>query len=119
MSGSTMRYIPHTEADVRAMLAAIGVPSIDALFEAIPAALQLGRPLEVPSEMAEPDLRQHLRELADKNVPMSRAVSFLGGGTYRHYAPVAVSQLLLRGLSGVRRAVRETGEGVQGERQAV
>ena len=92
-----MRYIPHTEADVRAMLATIGVPSIDALFEAIPAALQLGRALDVPSQMAEPDLRQHLRELAEANVPMSRAVSFLGGGTYRHYAPVAVSQLLLRG----------------------
>ncbi len=92
-----MRYIPHTDADVRDMLAAIGVPSVDSLFETIPASLQLGRPLEVPSAMAEPDLRAHLRDLADKNVAMSRAVSFLGGGVYRHYAPVAVSQLLLRG----------------------
>jgi len=92
-----MRYIPHTEADVRAMLATIGVPTVDALFDSIPAALQLGRPLEVPSAMAESDLRSHLRDLADRNVAMSRAVSFLGGGVYRHYAPVAVSQLLLRG----------------------
>lgn len=92
-----MRYIPHTDIDVRDMLAAIGVPSVDALFETIPASLQLGRALDVPSAMAEPDLRAHLRELADRNVAMSRAVSFLGGGVYRHYAPVAVSQLLLRG----------------------
>lgn len=92
-----MRYIPHTEADVRSMLATIGVPTVDALFDSIPASLQLGRPLEVPSAMAEPDLRAHMRDLADRNVAMSRAVSFLGGGVYRHYAPVAVSQLLLRG----------------------
>jgi len=92
-----MRYIPHTEADVRSMLATIGVPTVDALFDSIPTSLQLGRPLEVPSAMAEPDLRAHMRDLAERNVAMSRAVSFLGGGVYRHYAPVAVSQLLLRG----------------------
>ncbi len=92
-----MRYIPHTEADVRAMLATIGVRTVDALFETIPRPLQLERELAVPSAMAEPDLRAHLLELAESNVPGSRATSFLGAGVYRHYAPVAVSQLLLRG----------------------
>ncbi len=92
-----MRYIPHTESDVRSMLATIGVPTVDALFESIPASLQLGRALDVPTAMPEPDLHAHMRDLAERNVAMSRAVSFLGGGVYRHYAPVAVSQLLLRG----------------------
>jgi glycine dehydrogenase subunit 1 len=93
-----MRYIPHTEADIRSMLETIGVPSVDALFSSIPSALQLNRPLEVPSAMAEPDVRGHLVALADANTSMGRAkASFLGGGVYRHYAPVAVSQLLLRG----------------------
>jgi len=92
-----MRYIPHTQADVASMLETIGLPTIDALFASIPAELQLGRPLELPRAMAEYDLRAHVGALADQNVPMSRAVSFLGGGVYRHYAPVAISQLLLRG----------------------
>jgi glycine dehydrogenase subunit 1 len=36
-----MPFIPHTDNDVREMLAAIGAPSIDALFEEIPAALRI------------------------------------------------------------------------------
>ena len=36
-----MRYLPHTEAEVRAMLERIGVPSIDALFETIPSEVRL------------------------------------------------------------------------------
>ncbi len=35
-----MPFIPHTEADVKDMLGAIGAPSIDALFDEIPAALR-------------------------------------------------------------------------------
>ena len=93
-----MRYIPHTADDKAKMLEAIGVASIDELFRAIPADLQLGRPLALPSGMAESDLRAHLRTLAEQNVAMGRAaLHFLGAGTYRHYIPCAVSQLLLRG----------------------
>jgi len=103
-----MRYIPHTDADKQAMLAAIGEPagprtgeagpsSIDALFAAIPEELQLGRALEVPSAMAEPDLRKLLSRLAAQNTSMGQAVCFLGAGVYHHYAPTLVSQLLLRG----------------------
>ncbi len=93
----TMRYIPHTEADKTKMLEAIGVSSIDALFAPIPESLQLKRPLDVPEAMGEFDLKRHLGALAEANVPMGRSTSFLGGGVYRHFAPSAVSQLLLRG----------------------
>ena len=37
-----MRYIPHTEEDIRLMLAEIGVQNIDTLFESIPDSLKLG-----------------------------------------------------------------------------
>lgn len=93
-----MRYIPHTEQDIRSMLETIGLPTVDSLFASIPTELQLHRDLAVPSAMAEPDLKRHLVKLANKNVAMAQAkASFLGGGVYRHYVPVAVSQLLLRG----------------------
>ncbi len=92
-----MRYIPHTEADKAHMLEAIDLASIDALFATIPESLQLKRDLAVPDALGEFDLRRHLQSLAERNVPMGRSVSFLGGGVYRHFAPVAVSQLLLRG----------------------
>jgi glycine dehydrogenase subunit 1 len=37
-----------TDADRAAMLAAIGVDSVDTLFEEIPAAVRLDRPLDIP-----------------------------------------------------------------------
>jgi len=80
------------------MLETIGVPSVDTLFNSIPEALQLHRELDVPSAMAESDLKRHLVALANQNIAMGQAkASFLGGGVYRHYVPIAVSQLLLRG----------------------
>ena len=48
-----MRYIPHTEADKAEMLAAIGVSSVDELFQTIPEDLRLGRALEVPRGLAD------------------------------------------------------------------
>ena len=33
-----MRYLPHTEADRRAMLDAIGVPSVESLYRDVPEA---------------------------------------------------------------------------------
>ncbi|PKN59062.1 MAG: aminomethyl-transferring glycine dehydrogenase [Deltaproteobacteria bacterium HGW-Deltaproteobacteria-14] len=92
-----MRYIPHTDADRAFMLDAIGVASVDELFATVPASLQLRRALEVPSELGEADLLEHMQELADRNRVGSRTPTFLGAGVYRHYVPSAISQLLLRG----------------------
>ena len=92
-----MRYIPHTERDVAVMLEAIGVASVDALFESIPEALRLGRALDLPEAMAERDLLRHMAALAEANRHADQTVSFLGAGTYHHYRPVAADQLLLRG----------------------
>jgi glycine dehydrogenase subunit 1 len=77
------------------MLAAIGVPSIDTLFEVIPADGRLGRPLAIEPSLDEARLMDHLSALAEKNVA-SRALSFVGGGIYDHHVPPAVDQLLLR-----------------------
>jgi glycine dehydrogenase subunit 1 len=92
----THRYIPNTDADVRRMLEAIGVPSIDALFEPVPAAVRLTRELDLPPALSEPDLMAHLGALADQNADPSKFAVFLGAGAYRHFAPSFIDQLLLR-----------------------
>jgi len=92
----THRYIPNTDADARKMLEAIGVPSIDALFEPVPAAVRLQRELDLPPALSEPDLMTHLGTLAAQNADASRYAVFLGAGAYRHFAPGFVDQLLLR-----------------------
>ena len=78
------------------MLEAIGVPSIDALFEPVPAAVRLQRELDLPPALSEPDLTAHLGALAGQNANATSFASFLGAGAYRHFAPSFIDQLLLR-----------------------
>jgi glycine dehydrogenase subunit 1 len=78
------------------MLEAIGVPSIDALFEPVPAAVRLHRELDLPPALSEPDLTAHLVALAGQNADPSKFATFLGAGAYRHFAPSFIDQLLLR-----------------------
>ena len=93
-----MRYLPHTDEEVQVMLRAIGVESIDDLFEAIPDRLhQSASELELPPPMSEISLRRHLSSLAEANRVMRRDVtSLLGAGCYDHVVPESLNQLLLR-----------------------
>ena len=90
-----MRYLPHTEDEIREMLAAIGVPSIEALFTPIPAERRFQGPLALEPALDEASLMGHLTALAQKNTAAT-ALSFLGAGIYDHHVPPAVDQLLLR-----------------------
>jgi glycine dehydrogenase subunit 1 len=88
-----MTFIPHTDADRRAMLSAIGVESVEELFADIPAHLRAAR-LNIPSGRSEWAVRRNLRALARKNA--TDLVSFLGGGFYDHFIPAAVDALASR-----------------------
>src|SRR5262249_24750876 len=91
-----MRYLPHTEREIDEMLAAIGAPSVEALFDPIPKAVPLHNPPPVEPALDEARLMDPLTPLAAKNVAAS-ALSFLGAGIYDHHVPPVVDQLLLRG----------------------
>ena len=82
-----MSYLSLTDADRAEMLAAIGVSSIDELFEQIPPGVRLGRGLHVPPALGEAELVRHLEELAAKNVHTGAELSFVGAGIYDHYVP--------------------------------
>ncbi len=93
-----MRYIPHTDEEIAEMLAAIGVETIDDLFESIPESLRVAaREMSLPDPMGEIALTRHLEELAGRNrVAGGRIDSMLGAGCYDHIVPQALNQLLLR-----------------------
>jgi glycine dehydrogenase subunit 1 len=86
-------FLPHTDEDVRSMLEAIGVGSIRELFEAVPDDVLLDRPLDVPGELSEVELIDHLSELAAAAKGAADLVCFAGGGAYDHYVPAAVRSL--------------------------
>jgi glycine dehydrogenase subunit 1 len=94
---STSGYLSLTDADLEAMLEAIGVDSIDELFAQIPERVRFGRALEVPGALPEAALVRHLEELAARNRDTSRELSFLGMGIYDHYVPAIADTFLSRG----------------------
>jgi glycine dehydrogenase subunit 1 len=85
-----VRFSPHTDDEVREMLAAVGRSSIDELFEQIPASVRLGRPLAIPDGVSEMELTADLRVLARRNRSADDLVCFAGGGAYDHYVPSVV-----------------------------
>lgn len=91
-----MRYLPNTERDRQAMLAAIGAKSVADLFADIPERTRLGRELKLPAPLAETELRSHLRSLAAQNADVERYTCFLGGGAYDHYIPSVVGHVISR-----------------------
>jgi glycine dehydrogenase subunit 1 len=90
-------YTSTTPDDLRAMLAAIGVGSLDELFDRqIPKAVRLQRPLDLPAGMAEQDVYEHLRTLAARNTSTEDEITFLGAGMYDHYVPAVIDMLMER-----------------------
>jgi len=88
-----MAYGPHTPADRARMLSALGISTVDDLFSDIPADLRTSALRLAPAE-PELVLADRLRRLATRN--RVDLASFLGAGVYRHYAPAAVDQVLIR-----------------------
>jgi glycine dehydrogenase subunit 1 len=91
-----LSYILNTSEDQKAMLAAIGAPTVEDLFRNIPESLRLRRPLAVPEAMSEMELQQHVAELARRNRCAGEAVCFLGGGSYDHFIPAVVDAVASR-----------------------
>jgi glycine dehydrogenase subunit 1 len=89
-------YISNTPDDIEAMLASIGLQSIDDLFRSLPDELRLKRPLNLPEGMGEIELTRHMSALASKNQAAGEAVCFLGGGAYDHFIPATVDFIASR-----------------------
>jgi glycine cleavage system P protein (glycine dehydrogenase) subunit 1 len=90
-------HLSLTDADRDAMLAAIGVSSVDELFGDIPEGVRFDRELDLEPALSEPEIVAHLTELAERNVDTGRELSFLGAGIYDHYVPAVVDAVLARG----------------------
>src|SRR3990170_1205600 len=90
-----MRYLPKSERDRQEMLATLGVASMDDLFQCIPAAVRLNRPLELPAALPEPESLDAFRRFAAENA--EGALRLLGAGAYDHFRPVVVDALISRG----------------------
>jgi glycine dehydrogenase subunit 1 len=79
------------------MLNAIGLDSLDRLFDMIPPEYRLDRPLEIPGALGEMELSAHVGTLLSRNVGADLRPCFLGAGSYDHFIPAVVDNLASRG----------------------
>jgi glycine dehydrogenase subunit 1 len=89
-----MAFIPHTAADVEAMLATIGVSGIEQLFDEIPASLRVKSLDGVPAALNEMQIGRLMSERARVD---GRPLCFIGAGAYEHHIPSAVWAITTRG----------------------
>jgi glycine dehydrogenase subunit 1 len=89
-----MDFTPHTDADVHAMLATLGLSEPDDLFAHLPAEVRVTGDLGLPDPLSELELMRHIDDLGARNTP--GLVCFAGGGIYDHHLPPVVRALTLR-----------------------
>jgi len=89
----THKYFPHTESDINAMLEKIGVKSLDGLYSEIPECIRFKGDYDLPEAMSEIEVRRFFEQLGDKNRLLT---VFAGAGSYDHYTPAAVPNLVER-----------------------
>ncbi|HET7009655.1 MAG TPA: aminomethyl-transferring glycine dehydrogenase subunit GcvPA [Anaerolineales bacterium] len=90
-----MAYIPHTERDRQAMLAAVGVGSLDELYQAVPRDVRFPD-LDLPEPLSEMEVMAEVQALAEANVDTRHYACFLGAGAYNHFIPSVVDHILRR-----------------------
>jgi glycine dehydrogenase subunit 1 len=87
----THPYLPQTEGEIKEMLEAVGVSSIDDLFSDIPESVLLKKEMNMENSKPEWEVYKELEVLAGKN---KNAVSFLGCGSYDHIIPSLVGRIM-------------------------
>lgn len=91
-----MTYLPHTDAERQAMLDAIGISSMEALFEDVPQGVRFPD-LGLPAAISELAVALEARSLAAMNRSVTPEACFLGAGAYNHFIPATVPDVLRRG----------------------
>ena len=115
-----MPFIPHTDEDVREMLATIGAESIEALFDEIPASLRVSSLAEVPAGLSELEIMQLMAARARQD---GQPLCFIGAGAYEHHIPAAVWSTVTRrrrgrAHGGARQPPFQDGAGADAARRA-
>jgi glycine dehydrogenase subunit 1 len=89
-------FIPHTDAERKAMLEAIGVQKLDDLFQDVPEAYRFPD-LKLPPMLSEMEAMAQAQDFAGANESARELVCFLGAGAYNHYIPATVDAIIRRG----------------------
>ena len=87
------KYFPHTDDDLKAMLAKVGMMGLDELYAQIPESIRFKGDYELPRAASELEVRQVFEKLGSENKQLT---CFAGMGVYDHYTPSVIPNLLQR-----------------------
>ncbi len=92
-------YIPNSVPEIQnAMLAELGLSSLDELHAEVPEALKLTENMNLPRAMgSEFELKKHVLGLLNKNRHCEEYLNFLGAGCWQHYVPALCDEINSRG----------------------
>ncbi|MEW6348707.1 MAG: aminomethyl-transferring glycine dehydrogenase subunit GcvPA [Thermodesulfobacteriota bacterium] len=91
-----MRYLPHTDDEIREMLEVVGNRDLDELFAGVPEGCRRKEALRLPGPLTEWELNEHMAALAREPAVSPDYQVYLGAGSYEHHIPESVSYLLGR-----------------------
>ncbi len=91
-----MTFNPHTHQDRAEMMQAIGISEFDELVGAIPKSVRYPK-LDLPRLLTEMEAAARLSDLAERNLAPKPGNTYLGAGSYQHFIPATVNQILSRG----------------------
>ncbi len=89
------RWISTEPGEEAALLQALGISSVDELFQDVPKKARIGR-LGIAPGRDEPEVVAEVDKILKRNKPLSDFASFLGGRISSRYVPAAVDAMLSR-----------------------
>ena len=96
LDSNSHSYFGNSDEEIKEMMDALNITSIDELFSNIPSELWVKSRLGIQGPYREADLYKFFLQLSLKNVSTRDAVCFIGGGSYEHYIPSIVDMALAR-----------------------
>jgi len=94
-ANAVVRWISDEVGEETALLEALGISSADELFRDVPKKARIGR-MGVGPARDEPEVVAEVDKLLDRNRPLGRFASFLGGRVACRYLPAAVDAIVSR-----------------------
>jgi glycine dehydrogenase subunit 1 len=91
-----MRYLPHTNEEIDAMLKVVGRKRLDELFCSVPDDCRYDGEMDLPEPMSEWALTDHASELAEAMQITHKHKVLIGAGSYHHYIPETIPALISR-----------------------
>ncbi|NOR26223.1 MAG: aminomethyl-transferring glycine dehydrogenase subunit GcvPA [Desulforhopalus sp.] len=91
-----MRYLPHTDEDIRNMFDAIGVKDFEELFRTVPESCRYDKEMALPAPKTEWDLNKYMAEIRSMMKVSSEHSVLIGAGRYQHHIPSSIPYIMGR-----------------------